>query len=554
MPRGKKDRLWIAAVMILQLCICICAGRYKKSFFCDEIYSYGLANSASYAFIDPQSAERYSETGWVDEAYFKQYIEVGSKDGFSMRAAFENQEQDVHPPFYYCLLYAVCFVFRGSFSKWTGLGLNFLILIVTDLLLLDLTSWILRDIKKQLLVMMLWSCSAAGISNILFIRMYLLLTCEMLAFAAFHARVLRRTGQWTFRARDYGLLLLLVAMGGLTHYYFYPFVFFFSGCVCIYLFVCRQIAAMVRYAFSLLGGFALALAVFPATISHVRNSYRVTEVIDNLSGREEDVYAVYLRWVDQSAFGGSFKILSVVFVVCIVWKCVSRYFFSFQVRFDPPSQSFMLEVKKEERKHAGVWQVVLQPLHVFTGILFLSYVGFGVVAVKGSQIMQNRYIYPLYPVIVLLFVCAAVFCIRQTAAHKHERKILLAVTVWMCLWSIRTYGIDFLYADYEIYQEQAEQVRDSDCLLLYGDTWLDTYTALPLKRIYDETYFLHPSEITEVARILQLRKTKDPVVVCLPDACTQEDAEAILVQIEDAGGFQGHQMVYQYYTQAYRMM
>ena len=92
MPRGKKDRLWIAAVMILQLCICICAGRYKKSFFCDEIYSYGLANSASYAFIDPQSAERYSETGWVDEAYFKQYIEVGSKDGFSMRAAFENQE------------------------------------------------------------------------------------------------------------------------------------------------------------------------------------------------------------------------------------------------------------------------------------------------------------------------------------------------------------------------------------------------------------------------------------------------------------------------------
>ena len=77
---------------------------------------------------------------------------------------------------------------------------------------------------------------------------------------------------------------------------------------------------MVRYAFSLLGGFALALAVFPATISHVRNSYRVAEVIDNLSGRKEDVYAVYLRWVDQSAFGGSFKILSVVFAVCIVWK------------------------------------------------------------------------------------------------------------------------------------------------------------------------------------------------------------------------------------------
>lgn len=551
MPKGKKERLWIAAAVILQLCICICAGRYKKSFFCDEIYSYGLANSASYAFIDPQSAEQYSETGWVDDGYFKQYVEVGSKDGFSLRAAFQNQKQDVHPPLYYCLLHAVCFLFRGSFSKWTGLGLNGLILMVTDLFLLYLTAWIFRDVRKQLLVMMLWSCSAAGLSNILFIRMYLLLTCEMLAFAAFHAKVLRRTGRWEFRIGDYGLLLLLVAMGGLTHYYFYPFVFFFSGCVCIYLLACRQTATMVRYALSLLGGFVLALTVFPATISHVQNSYRVTEVLDNLSGREEDVFTVYMRWVDQSAFGGSLKILAAVCAACIVWKCISRYFFSFHVRFDPLSQGFVLEVKKAERKCAGTWQVVLQPLYVFMGILFLSFAGFGAVAVKGSQIMQNRYIYPLYPVIVLLFVCIAVFCIRRTVAQKHEMKILLVVAVWMCVWSIRTYGIDFMYSDYGIYQEQAEQVRGSDCLLLYGDTWLDTYTAFPLKRIYDETYFLHPSEIQEVTQILELRKTKDPVVVCLPDACTREDAESILAQMEDAGGFQGHQMVYQYYTQAY---
>jgi len=48
-----------------------------------------------------------------------------------------------------------------------------------------------------------------------------------------------------------------------------------------------------------------------------------------------------------------------------------------------------------------------------------------------------------------------------------------------------------------------------------------------------------------------LRKTSNPVVVCLPDQFTPDEAEAELSLILKFGGFTGYQKIYQYYTQAY---
>lgn len=178
---------------------------------------------------------------------------------------------------------------------------------------------------------------------------------------------------------------------------------------------------------------------------------------------------------------------------------------------------------------------------------------FAAIAVKGSELISNRYIYPVYPVLAMGIIFMTVSGIRQTFGRRQENKILMAVVLLLCILSVRTYGIDYLFSNYELFESQAEQVRGSDCLIYYGDEWLDVYTALPLKFIYDETYFLHPNEIENLSDILRLRETQDPVVVCLPDRWTQEEAEGVLGRIMKAGGFSGYRMVYHYYTQAYLM-
>lgn len=550
MTGAKKSNLYIIIFIIIQTGICIVAGTYKKSLFCDEIYSYGLANSEAYTFIDPETAQQYSSTGWVDDEYFKGYIEVDERNRLSFRAAFENQEKDVHPPLYYCLLHLVCWLFRGSFSKWTGIGMNILILFLTDLIFLFIAEYLYQDMKESVFAMMLWSCSAAGLSNILFIRMYLLLTYEILAFAALHIWWMKksRTG---LKIRDYAALLLLTAAGGLTHYYFYLFVFFFSGVICIYLLFCRRIGEMLKYGFTLVGGGLLAVAVFPGTVAHIFEGYRGTEVWGNLSGREENVYAVYLKWVDQSIFGGCFWLLILALIIIAVWKGINRYFFRFRLEKDRLSQNLILHIQKTEKDSRGEYCMRLRPAVLFFLLMLFACTMFGVIAAKGSGLLSNRYIYPVYPVIAMGIVFMTVSGIRQMSGRKQENKILLVIVLLLCILSVRVYGIDFLYSDYEIFESQAEQIRGSDCLLYYGDEWLDVYTALPLKLIYDETYFLHPNEVEDLSDLLSARETEDPVVVCLPDRWTQEEAEEVLGQIMDAGGFSEYRMVYHYYTQAY---
>lgn len=87
MARGRVILLFI---IIAQLLACIWIGQRKKGFFCDEIYSYGLANSENYSFLDYNSSKEYgvNSFGWVDADYFKNYVEAD--DGFSLSAPIKN--------------------------------------------------------------------------------------------------------------------------------------------------------------------------------------------------------------------------------------------------------------------------------------------------------------------------------------------------------------------------------------------------------------------------------------------------------------------------------
>ncbi|MCI8968862.1 MAG: hypothetical protein HFH75_15040 [Lachnospiraceae bacterium] len=87
-----KDKILIVGVIIFQLILCVLMGTQKKNFFCDEIYSYGLANSEAYTFIDPETAKQYAETGWVGVCQVKcvSFIKFSYRQ-FSKAAGFTWQ-------------------------------------------------------------------------------------------------------------------------------------------------------------------------------------------------------------------------------------------------------------------------------------------------------------------------------------------------------------------------------------------------------------------------------------------------------------------------------
>jgi len=186
----QKKGLWlIGLIMIISAIGMLYFGAQKEGYHVDEMYSYGLANSEYLPFMhfgesgydvkdwmkeygagesfrdlfrnlrndfrilkeydyqfyntpiywDYQVAQANSAdtrtTTWVSGKEYQEYLAVSKSNTFNYASVYYNQRGDVHPPFYYILLHTVCSVFPETFSKWYGLGINFLFLLMTQGLL-----------------------------------------------------------------------------------------------------------------------------------------------------------------------------------------------------------------------------------------------------------------------------------------------------------------------------------------------------------------------------------------------------------------------------------
>ncbi|MCM1415003.1 MAG: hypothetical protein NC430_03645 [bacterium] len=538
-------RTKIVAIIIVQIIICVLVGTQKKSIFCDEIFSYGLANSENYTFINPETAKQYSDTGWVDQSYFESYLQVSKEVPFSFYAAFENQKNDVHPPLYYCIFHIFSLLNNGVFSKWTGLALNFVVLILIDLLMLYISNYLLKDTRLSVICLLFWSFSGAGLSNILFIRMYMMLTCEMLAYVAIHIKIfkMRKMG-----IKDILSILLLVFCGGLTHYYFYLFVACFSGPICIYLLLNKKIKKMILYGTNICVGVGAALCIFPQALMHIFSGYRGTEVISNLTeGRDGGVVKVYLELIDNSFFAGKFKECLIVIILLSLTGIITKYFVNIEWLFNKETRVVSLKFSKMQNIRYGDIQFVLKDEVIVEALLFLSYSVFALIAMKGSEIVHNRYLYPIYPIVALMVILMIKNLLEILAHSAFIKKFVVSVTViGLCIGSIFKYGVDFMYTDYDKILQQTQEIRETDCLFYYGDGWFDIYTNFPLRLLHDETYIMRPDEIRNITDILSKRDTENKLTVCLPSAYSEEDTRNILDQIVAQVGAQGCRMIYRY--------
>lgn len=288
-------------------------------------------------------------------------------------------------------------------------------------------------------------------------------------------------------------------------------------------------------------GFLTNLLLFPATLHHVFGGYRGHEVAANLAGRSENVFThYYLKCINNSIFGGLLMLFLLVFALTVIYKVYLKCFlFKIQCISDC---KFEIHIEKKENQFNYNFKIDINKLlYVLTSF---ATIGFAYVTMIGSNLLSNRYIYPIYPIVALWIVSFLSWIIRN-------KIVVWCLTVILCILSFVKYGVDFQYSDYDKFAKKAETLKDDDCLLYYGDGWLDIYTALPLKFQYDETYFFHPKEIENLDNILHRRSSYDDVVVCLPDKMSTEEASNILNEIISKTEYNSYEYVYHFYTQAY---
>ena len=261
----------LAVIILLQsVNICRIFVNDKKSFYCDEVFSFGLANSFYQPFIESDSV-RSQELHYVDEWFsgevYRNYITVQDSQRFRYDSVWYNQSQDRHPPLFYAVLHTVCSFFPNTFSKWFGFIPNLIYFAVTQIFLYRLAKNLLKSKYYALLLCSFFGFAPATIQNTMFIRMYCMLVMWTVIFMYLHAKLANfESGNF---AKDFLPIMIVTALGSLTQYLFLFVAFVTAVCFCLWYLLQKKFGIFLKYSLSMLSGVVLFFAVYPVAFRHL---------------------------------------------------------------------------------------------------------------------------------------------------------------------------------------------------------------------------------------------------------------------------------------------
>lgn len=232
--KKKKEKVVIAIVILIASLYSFFLCNLKNSWFVDEVFSYGLANSNYCPFLPTSDS-------WVDAGYYKDYVSV-QNDPLNYRSVLYNQSVDVHPPVFYMILHFISSICIGSASKWIGLSINIIASVLGTALIYKIILLINnhgdeRNQEVGIIVVAFYLISNGYLSNLLYIRMYCLASFFAILLLYLHLRL---------ASNDYVVDLFTAIgipctlyLGSLTHYFFV--IYAFSVCLIFFLhLICQK--------------------------------------------------------------------------------------------------------------------------------------------------------------------------------------------------------------------------------------------------------------------------------------------------------------------------
>ena len=309
MKNRKKEVIILAIVLIIQTIIYVICGINKSYIHMDEAYSLGLA---SYDKVEIQNNEDFYNT-WHNKEYYEDYLSVQEDERGQYNQVYENQKNDVHPPFYYLLLRFGMGFTEGHFSKWPGIVINIVIYAFISVFMYLILQNLFRGEKKAkeklILLAFLSSITMASLTNVIYIRMYALSMLNILIITFLHIKLLQS------KETNWKLLIgigVSALIGSLTHYYY----LFYLAMLYI-IFVIRYIKEkrykeLGYYTLTMIGAGILSLIIFPYSIQHMFFGYRGQGAISNLTDIQKFLSSIasYIQKVNEFGFN-NFSLSSV---------------------------------------------------------------------------------------------------------------------------------------------------------------------------------------------------------------------------------------------------
>ena len=445
MKEAAKKHGALLAVLLVILSVSLLFAQRKNGMFIDEIYTYGLSNSARGAYLEDVAGGSLEDAVLTRQQLWD-YVVVNDGETLDFASVYDNQVHDVHPPLYYFLFHTVASLTPDVFSKWTGLALDLTLFVLTLLALYKLCLALFDSPFAALAAVLLYGLSSLGLSAMLLIRMYMLMSLFTVLLALWITRLMQRE-RWQY----YVLVGLTVFLGLLTQYYFVFYAFFVCAAFVFWAAAKRRWKSLGLFALSAFAGVGLLLLVFPACIRHLTADKLVSggNALEQLSvlSQYKTRLLLFLHEVTHGMKAAVLLALAALALLLVFCK--------------------KLRAAAKDKKLPWSALVILLPAFVTLVVVALI-----------SPVTEQRYIYNLAPLFAAFVGFLLALLERSLGGIPRARLIkggVLLATLALSLWIDRRepprylYPVEPCYVDsYAEYDALAEAHSADPCLYMTG--------------------------------------------------------------------------------------
>lgn len=466
---NKKTIIILLTVIILiQTLVRIYVGAKKEYFHIDEAYSYSLMN---YDKIQITENDDFYDN-WHTKDYYKDYLSVNSNEVWNLKPVYENQKNDVHPPFFYLLLRIAATFTVDNFTKWTGIILNIVIYIFSSIFIYLISKRVFKDEKKALFTCLISGLCLGALDTTAYIRMYELANLFILILTHIHLRLYDKK---ELKVKDVVTLGIVAVLSSLTHYYTLVYM-----AVLFIMFVVKYIKAkeyknLIIYISCFAIAAIVSLLIFPYSFKHMFMGYRGEGAISSLfnEGTFFTDIGTYLYVLSKGLVGYTFIIVIILYII--------------------------LRIKNRDKSICSKE----------TNLIIIPTVIYFVLIAKMSPYKELRYVMPIISVsmIYLIYVFDRLF--ELTLGNKKGKIVTAILFIIITISPLFTGAhLDFTYTKMNHLADKIEEKSDVPALYVFNDTNVRFLDDIYIFTKLDNSYIMKYSN-TNIDNIKKVLEGKD---------------------------------------------
>lgn len=464
-----KKYIWLSLVIAFSMIISVTMCVMKSGYYIDEYYTYTLANG-THLGIDIRNGE------WNDNKAFFDEIAISEDSRFSFAQAAKNTADDVHPPLYYFVVNFISSFFPEMYSKWFAWAVNLISLLICELLVFEIIMILSNDNTFASIVCTLcYAMNPAVISNIVYFRMYFMLSAIISGYLLIHLKMLKDHNITNFRL---GLLMVVGTIGFLTHYHMLFAMVIIGGLFVGYCLLFRkETLKILLYCIAVGMIVVLEYVLWPIFIAHIFIGYRGKGAIDSMANIGGYISKLRFMWecLNGNLYGYLLPMVLLILIVLLITRLCSSKMLS--------------DMKKDS---SGIISIVEQNRYYI--FILLACLGYIIVA-SITGLDSNRFLFPMEGILVATIsylIFAGVYDLIWRKNTTVNIRLLISSAVCICISVVVIISaiyhgkIEYLFLDRRIVNE-AVYSNENDRIVVFHDIWYDR--LIDYYPEFDKTYF-----------------------------------------------------------------